>query len=353
MSWARVLSAAVCVWSFASVVAHAEGTPARAAWFLAPESRTLARHRYIPPLLQQSAFITSHFGVSMGFTSLVVPGVSTQLGKQDLRANGFTQAFDVGARLYDFVGLYGTAFGTVNAGSSSASAFELGANLEAGFQLGGVVRLLRLEQLGTQLSVRVSGGLATHNEFNVAEFLDVTARDVGNVRPSTALSLLITPARATVFAGSFHLAQTLVESVGLQTAVSLRSTRTTLRPFELAEGRRVDATRDDFTVETSFALSFDAAPFGVPLALMPEYQLVRESLTARRAGVQADLAYRSQRIGGGVYYSGRDNLVLGAGALVSLNLEQDRLEWNAADGSRQRSGSPSQLQAHFIQRYIW
>lgn len=320
---------------------------ARADWFLGEESRVLARHRYVPPLLAESAFITSHVGTRLGFTRLAVPGVVSNGASRDLRALGLTQTVDVGVKLYDLVGLYGSAQGSVKSGIDASSAFELGANLDAGFVLGGVVRLLRLPQLGSELSVRIAGGLSVHNAFNVKPFID------GALGGRPNLSLLVTPASSRQLIGSFHFAQTIVESLGLQTAVTLRGSKATLRPFEGTSGARVDVRRDDFVAETSFALSFDAAPFGVPIALMPEYQLARESLTSRSAGEKQTLSYRTQRIGGGLYYSGRDDLVLGAGALVALHLEQDRLEWSGPDGSPRRSGSPSEVQAHFILRYIW
>jgi hypothetical protein len=323
------------------------GSLARADWFLGEESRTLAQHRYLPPMLAESAFITSHVGTRLGFLSLKVPGVVTNGRRRDLRASGLTQTFDVGVKLYDLVGLYGTAQGSVKSGIDAGSAFELGAGLDASFQLGGVVRLLRLPQLGSELSVRIAGGLALHNTFNVKPFVDATVAG----RPN--LSLLVTPARSRQVVASFHFAQTIVESVGLQTAVTLRGSKATLRPFDGAAGARLDVKRDDFTVDVSFALSFDAARFGVPVALMPEYQVARQSLTSRSRGSKVDFSYRTQRIGGGLYYTGREDLVLGVGALVALHLEQDRLEWSAVDGSRQRSGSPSEVQANFTLRYVW
>ncbi|HEY6879866.1 MAG TPA: hypothetical protein VI299_17680 [Polyangiales bacterium] len=349
--WVMVLLAS---WSLA-MVARAE-PQGRAAWFLAQESRTLAQHTYIPPLLQQSAFVTSHFGVRQGFSSLVVPNVATDLGRQDLRANGFTQSFDLGLKLFEFIGLYATAFGTVNSGTNAASAFDLGANLEAGFRAGGVLRLLRLPQVGTQLSLRVSGGLGSVNEINVDQFLEAAQQDTAQlpaIRRDSALALLVTPARAVLFGTSVHWAQTIVPALALQTSVAFGRSNTTSRPFDLGDGRRAEVTRDERIVETSFALSLDLASFRVPVALMPEYQLVREAVSARDGALRRDFHYRSQRVGGGIYYSGRPNLVLGVGAFTALNLEQDRLEWNAADGSRKRSGAPSQTQAHFVLRYVW
>ncbi|HEX5655650.1 MAG TPA: hypothetical protein VFX59_00575 [Polyangiales bacterium] len=317
---------------------------ARADWFLAPESRTLATHRYLPPLLAEGAFITTHFGTRQGITSLRIPDVVTRGRKRDLRATGFTQAFDVGVKLYECVGLFATASGTVKAGLDASSAFELGAVLDAGFQLGGVVRLFRFAQIGSELSVRFAGGLATESELQVKPIVEAAQE--------ANLALLVTPGRNRQLLGSFHFAQTILPSLGLQTAVTLRGTRSTLRPFSASDARRQDETRDDFAVELALALSFDAASFGVPLALMPEYQLTRESLTVRN-GAKLELDYRTQRLGAGLYYTGRDDLILGAGVLAALNLEQDRLQWSAADGSRQRSGSPSEVRAHFTFRYVW
>jgi hypothetical protein len=334
----------LAVWLVVCVCGSSSLARADGSWFLAPESRTLAMHRYLPPLLAESAFITSHFGTRQGITSLRVPGVVTRGRRRDLSATGFAQAFDVGLKLYEVIGLYATAQGTVESGLDAGSAFELGAHLEAGFQLGGVVRLFRFEQFGSELSVRFAGGLATDNDLQVKPIVEA-AQDAN-------LALLVTPGRSRQLVGSFHFAQTIVASVGLQTALTLRGTKTTLRPFSAGEGRRIEGTRDEFAVEFALALSFDAASFGVPIALMPEYQLTRQSLTARDLA-KADFDYRTQRLGGGLYYTGRENLILGAGVLVAVNLEQDRLQWSGSDGSRQQSGTPSELRAHFVFRYVW
>src|SRR5688500_11179686 len=75
-------------------------------WFTRQDSRLLGGHRYVPPMRQRSAFVLMHFGVRQGFELFVVPDVALDFGKDDLRAAGFTQAFDLDIKLTQFLGLY-------------------------------------------------------------------------------------------------------------------------------------------------------------------------------------------------------------------------------------------------------
>jgi hypothetical protein len=323
-----------------------------------PESRTLATHVYIPPLLQQTAFVTTHFGVRQGVTVFVVPDVALDFGKDELSAAGFTQSFDLGVKLTDYLGLYGTLSGTVTSGINAASAFEIGADLEGAFELGAIVRLARLEPIGTQISLRLSGGMALENDLNVVQFVEAGGEATGDqlvsVRASDALSLLVTPSKASSFGGSLLLAQTLTTQLGLQASFSLRSLHTVARPFDLPKDRRVDETADELQVGGAVALSFDLNSWKVPIALMPEYQVLVQSVaTEDDAGKNRELTYASHYAGLGLYYSGREHLVLGVGGVLALNLEQDRLEWNATNGTPRTSGTPTRRMGHFVLRYVW
>lgn len=346
-----------------AALVHAQSPAAQepqepASFFHQPESRELARHRYIPPVLQQSAFVTTHFGVRQGFESLVVPDVALDFGKDELQANGFTQAFDLGLKLANFVGLYGSASGSVTSGTNAASAFEIGADLEASFELGAVLRVARFEPLGTQLALRGWGGFALENDYNIAQLVEnaqeATVGAVRSIRGSDALALLVTPSQAKRFGGSLHIAQTLLPTLGLQAALGFHKKLAVSKPFELNQRKRVRETADESVLELGLALSLDGRSLGVPLALMPEYRLVHKSVHAEDdRGDTLDLDYNSHYAGGGLYYSGRDNLVLGLAAFAALNLEQDRLEWNASDGSPRASGIPSAWHLDFVLRYVW
>jgi len=322
------------------------------------ESRALATHRYIPPLLQQPAFITTHFGVREGVTSLIVPDAPLELGTDELRALGFTQAIDLGVKITDYVGLYGTASGSVTSGIDAGSAFEVGADLEGAFELGAVLRLARFEPIGTEISLRFSGGMQLANGFDVAQFIEAveeaTTQSVAAVRRSDALALLSTPSTSRRLGGGLFVAQTLLPQLGLQASLALRQTKTTARPFDFVKRARVDETKDSLDLEAAVALSFDASSLRVPLALMPEYRLVRTKVESRDdAGEKSELTYVSHYVGIGLYYSGRENLVLGAGAVFGLNLEGDRLAWTTAEGTPRRSGAPSERQGQFVLRYVW
>lgn len=323
-----------------------------------PESRTLATHTYIPPQLQQTAFVTTHFGVRQGVTIFVVPEVALDFGEDELSAGGFTQSFDLGVKLTDYLGLYGTLSGTVVSGIDAASAFEIGAELEGGFELGAIVRLARFEPIGTQLSLRLWGGMAVDNDFNIVQFVEAggeaTSDQLVSVRASDALSLLVTPSRVASYGGSLLLAQTLTTQLGLQASFSMRGLHTTARPFDLPKDRRVDETADELQVGGALALSFDLQSWNVPIALMPEYQVLYQSVqTEDDAGKVNELTYASHYAALGLYYTGREHLVLGFGAILALNLEQDRLEWNAANGTPKTSGTPTKRIGNFMLRYVW
>ncbi|MET0341148.1 MAG: hypothetical protein ABW252_09100 [Polyangiales bacterium] len=332
--------------------------PAREHWFTRRDSRLLGGHRYIPPMLQRSAFVLTHFGVRQGVELFVVPDVALDFGKDDLRAAGITQTFGLDLKVLEFLGVYASGTGTVTSGIDSASAFEIGADVQGSFEAGAVLRLARLEPVGTQVSLRFGGGMMFETDYDLDQFVEAarqaTGSQVANIRRSQALALLITPSRGATFAGALHVAQTLIQQVGLQMTVGVRSVQRTSEPFDLARGRRGEESIDELLVDASFALSFDAATLGVPLAIMPEYQILHDAVRSETDdGTKSELTYNSHYAGVGLYYSGRPNLVLGLGYRVALNLEQDRLQWNANDGTPRTSGTPSKQQAHFVIGYVW
>jgi hypothetical protein len=334
------------------------GEQTAGSWFTRHDSRLLGGHRYIPPMLQRSAFVLMHFGVRQGFELFIVPDVALDFGKDDLRAAGFAQTFDLDVKLTQFLGLYASGTGTVTSGVNAASAFEIGADLEGAVELGAVLRIARFEPIGTQIALRFSGGIAFENDYNVSQFIEAgrqsSVSQITSIRQSQALALLITPSKASNFGASLHIAQTLIEQVGLQASLGVRSIHRRSEPFDLAKNARLDETVDEVVVDAAFALSFDASSWGVPLALMPEYQVVHDAVRSEDdAGTKRDLTYSSHFAGIGLYYSGRPNLILGVGGQVALNLEQDRLEWNATDGSPRTSGTPSKRQGHFVLGYVW
>lgn len=329
----------------AVVVSPAPATPPSS--LVADESqdfgdRTMKGHTFIYPILQEGAFNTMHFGTRLGAAVFSVPNVPTgALGTLTLNAAGLAQDFDLGIEILPWLGVYGTGDGTVVTGSDFESAIVFGGQFSFSGEGGVVVRLVRVESTGTQVSARLFGGGGTGLNLDTDNLLTAvlgqTGQTLNTILKGGIGNLILTPTGSYTFGGSVHGAQALGRYVGLQLAVEGRNTWQTVSPYVVSMNANQDETTSTTAVSTSAGVDVDGSPAGVPLGAMVEY---KGEFDAASPPSGASTTAFVNTIAVGLYYTGRRDLLLGLGGKTELGLSE-------------LGQSASIYYGQFLLRYIW
>lgn len=317
------------------------------------KSRELRGHVFLFPILQSSAFVTTHLGLREGIARYDVPDLPIgRLGTTDVLLTGLQQTLDLSLALTDWLGVDGFAQGTVVTGSNTRSLLANGAFANLGGRVGGIVRLLRNEGSGTQLSARAYVGYDKGSEITVLPLVSgilnnplLTIEDVvqGNLG-----QFLRVPTSETSVGGGVFLAQAFSRTFSLQASARASYAWREREPFDAGVGTRVTQESHAARVNFTAALAADFAPHGVPVALLGEYDF----LTGEETDVDLpDRTLSASTVALGIYYSGRPNLQVGVGAVTTLNAARRRGIGPA--GQSLESGKPTLSSGQFILRYIW
>ncbi|WP_147445640.1 hypothetical protein [Corallococcus aberystwythensis] len=316
--------------------------------------RMLKGHLFQVPILQQGALITTHVGVRTGVARYDIPDVPVGDTRQrDTLLLGLQETLDVGLRLTDWLALTGFARGSTALGTTPPSLFVEGATLDLIGQAGLVLRLLRNEPSGTQLSLRAAVGHDRGKTLTVLPFARAIVNNplltVDSVLDGNFRESLLVPASETSAGGGAYLAQALGASFSLQASAAAEYAWQKREPFDVVAGARVEQDTYAVRVDLAAALTADLRPgLGIPIAVMGEY-LFR---TGRQTSVyNPDRTLHSSSLALGVYYSGRQHLQFGVGAATTLKSEPRRSQ--DSEGQMRESGEPTLSYAQLILRYIF
>ncbi|NMO14622.1 hypothetical protein HPC49_03860 [Pyxidicoccus fallax] len=317
------------------------------------DSRRLGGHTFLFPMLQQSAFVTTHVGLREGIARYDVPDLPVgRLGRTDVLLTGVQQTLDLELAVTDWLGLAGFARGTVITGANTRSLLVDGASVNLVGQAGAIVRVWRNANSGTQLSLRGNFGYEDGSEVTVLPLVSgilnnplLTLEDV--VQGSLGEFILVPRTETSVNGGAF-LAQALGRTFSLQAAANAEYGWREREPFDAEAGGRVTQKTHAARVNLTAALTADFSPHGVPVALMGEYLFSFGEET--EVGLP-DRTLKSSTVALGVYYSGRPNLQVGLGAVTTLNAAP-RFGLGEAD-QRLESDDPTLSYGQLILRYIW
>ncbi|MFL5346398.1 MAG: hypothetical protein ACJ8AT_16545 [Hyalangium sp.] len=316
-------------------------------------SRQLGGHTFLYPILQQSALITTQFGLHEGVAFFDVPDLPViTLGLRDVSLKGFQQTLELELGLTDWLGLEGFARGTLVMGATPTELLLGGAQRSLVGQAGGVARLLRSEKTGTQLSFRAHGSYQDGAEININPLLNglVTSpvQTVGAVLDGNLRELIVVPTSEMSVRGGLYLAQAFSALFSLQASAAMEYGWLTRKPFSGMLDTRVTQKGDALRVLLAFALAADFGPKGVPVGVMGEYQLIagRDHEENR-----ADRSLGASTVALGVYYTGRPHLQLGVGLATTLHAEP--LRGVGTLGEELLSGDPTLDYGQLVLRYIW
>lgn len=316
--------------------------------------RMLSGHLFELPMLQQSALVTTHVGMRTGIARYQVPDVPVgDTRRVDALLLGFQETLDVGVKLTDWLALAGFAQGVGILGSTPPALIARGGSVDLVGQAGLVLRLLRNEASGSQVSLRANGGYDKGRSLTLLPFARaiinnplLTLDDVFN---GDIAQYLLVPSSETTANGGVYLAQALGPSFSLQASAAAEYAWQKREPFDAVAGGRVVQDTYAVRVDLSAALTADLRPvLGIPIAVMGEY-LFR---TGRQTFV--DLPHRTLRsstVALGVYYSGRQHLQFGVGAATTFKLAP--LQGLSTEDETQESGEPKLSYGQLILRYIF
>jgi hypothetical protein len=266
--------------------------------------------------------------------------------------------------------VYGQGIAAGALGVDAPSLLFEGGGLDFSGKGGMVLRLLRSETTRSQFAIRAYGGGDAGRTLDLPDFLEAfasdPARDAMNIAKTTtnlnrlpgqlenaAMTLANTNYSALIFyrssavtiGGSLHYAQGIVGPLTLQLSAELARTRGQRKPFNPGSQQFVSVPIADTTFTFDGLLSVDFNRWRVPLGLSAEYAGVAEerSLTGSSFYLPS-----TQYIGGGVWFTGRRGLEIGA-----LAFTQHEMKTVTGFATQEASGQPSGLMGELIFRALW
>lgn len=317
-------------------------------------SRQLDGHVFLFPILQGSAFVTTHVGIREGLARYDVPNVPVNdLEPLDVLLTGVQQTLDLSLGITDWLGVTGYGRAEIITGSNADGLLASGATVDLLGQVGGVVRLLRSDTSGTQVSFRAHYGYNRGREITllplVNAIVDTPQVTVGGIIDGDLGQFLFVPRKESSVQGGLYVAQSFGRVFSLQASGAAEYAWQTRRPFDSALGGRFRQDTNALRVFLSLAAALDIYPVtAVPLAVMGEYSF-RTGFQERVD--QDNRTLKNSTVALGIYYSGRANLQLGLGAVRTFNGEP-----RPGLGERGRdleSGEPKLSYGELILRYIW
>lgn len=280
--------------------------------------RTLKGHTFIYPSQSDPAFITTAFGFNQGLSYVRMSGTPV-LGSPttvDAALVGVEERFDLGLRLHERIGLFGRMTARALIGVDAPSALYLGAQGGYAVDAGLTGMLLRLERYGTQVGVRATlervGGAQLSPGALVDELLRTTAKGLNDVASGQLVRLLLSKTGGWAGKGSLNVAQAVGRHFSGQASAELAFSSLGASRWDVTQSASVESDVRAWAFAMGVALTADLSPHA-PLAFQAEYRL-RSTLATTVDGADAPSPAPGHFIGGGLYYSGRRDLLLGASA---------------------------------------
>jgi hypothetical protein len=239
--------------------------------------RNLGGHTFFTPTFFPSAFVGTRFAFLQGVLQAAIPDYPVSQNRTvDVDMIGVTERAEFSLRIFDrvqpFIRLTGEAFSGVSINSvlsvGSTYAYTVGGGIQ--------VRLLRLEDPGTELSVRASGDYGPGGAVQLLRVVEAIIQD----RPASIEAVLNGNLRRVSIADTERAngtlqavaAQKLTKNFSLQGAVGGAYNWSSVTFFDTDTGQEV--TLDDGRVDPRLGLGFQAsaAPW-VPVGALLEYSL--------------------------------------------------------------------------------
>ena len=257
------------------------------------KQRTLAGHTFTYPSYSDSAFNSSHFEFSQGFAFTKIDDFEGKGNRLTLLA--LREKVDLGVKLVDPIGLYGSASGDIISGFHHGEFLYFFGQDAASFDGGVVLVPYRNRRWGTQVGFRSGFELWYSNMLMLDSSTLTFSMDIIDKLNNELFS--DQQVMGWGLGGSLNTAQAFGKYVSLQTSVRLMRGRKTAVLDRIPD---LETTYNRFGLGA--ALSTDLNPH-LPIALQLEYKL--QKLTE-----MPDMHY----LGGGIYFSKDKDLTVGVNA---------------------------------------
>lgn len=284
------------------------------------DQRTQKHHAFIAPFLSDSALVTSHFEFRQGAAILSVPSFTDPRYEDttyDLMMIGAGQSIDVGVRFLWFLGAYAHVDGVAALGANAESALYTGASAALDWEAGGHAMLFRSKKLGMQISLRakVLGRQSTAVAPGplVDAFIADPVDTVEELGDGELVNYLVSSQSNIWGGGSLNFAQAFNRMFSVQGSFEVSGGAQTFKSFD---GSDVQTSVTALQLGAGLTGTLDGWPW-FPVAAQVEYRW--DELLAMTDDADA---IDTHRLGGGLFYSGHPDLVLGVVANGVLPSEE-------------------------------
>jgi hypothetical protein len=311
----------------------------------APSPRTLRGHTFAYPATIDAAFIDTLFGTRTSARYESIPNLPIGNNMVAVDSLGVAENVDFALALAEQVNVGIGVFGRTLFGTSARALATAGALYSYGVNFNAAYRILRLDDAGTQITLRgqifgVQGGGRISLLPLIRAIRDNPPEDV----PGTLANfgeLLVTPVSWLGVAASLNVAQVITPVISVQGSFRLDMRRVTQSPFVVGTGR-VDVASTSWIPQGGVAVG--VVPPDWPVTLSGEYRLSAHSSDdptspARHVVVVA------------AYYSAR--LDLQVGPVIAGEFGFPELRGIDANGNPQGSDKGKATSGQLMMRYYW
>jgi hypothetical protein len=309
-------------------------------------SRTIGDTTFMLPAWAESAFVLTEFGLREDIEYEQIPNFPVaSFGRYDLSWVQFQETVDVAVRLTSFLGVYAEGAASGALGPDTASLLFQGGGLDFGGKGGAVVRLYRNEATRSQVALRVYGGGDSGRTLDLIDFFgafgiqaarglqaavsqSASASQLPAMITNQAIALADTNYSTIVFyrsssimtGTSLHYAQALVGPLTVQLSGALERTWGQQRPYDLSLQDFAKLSTTDTTLTFDGVLSYDFNRWSVPVGISAEYSGSKVYRDLNGSGVYVPSTHY---FGGGLYFTGRRGVEIGALLFTRRNLKPD------------------------------
>jgi len=334
-------------------------------------SRSIGDTTFLLPALADSAFILTEFGLRQDVTVQSIPGFPVaSFTRADLSWVQVQERIDTAVRITDWLGVYGQASGSAAVGLDLPSLLFQGGGLAFAARGGLALRVLRSEESRTQVTLRGYGGGGAGRTLDLLDFFGAVsvqaveqvqqiaaqARDPAQVAPGARAALgnwagtnyadiIMVPVSTQALGTSLHLAQGIVGPLTLQLAGAVEWDWESRRPFDPTQQVFAAQASTDTTINLDAAVSCDFNRWKVPLGVSFEADGIKTYRTLNGVSSYVPSTYY---VGGGLFFTGRRGLELGA-----LLFSEQNLKPTSGFDTATASGEPHGYIGTLVFRALW
>jgi hypothetical protein len=308
-------------------------------------SRRIGGVTFLLPALGDSAFLLTELGLRQGVTYEQVGSFPvSSFSRYTLRWAALNEQINFSLRLTEWLGVFVEGDGSATIGLDMPSlAFSPNGGYAYGGRGGVAIRVFREERSRTQIVLRSYGaatsgrtldllglfGAVSVREANdllqivsqthdVAQLPGAVQNELYGLASTNYTNVVLQRTASWTLGSSLSLAQAVVGPLTFQESFAIEQTLGNEVPFDPTLQDYVTLRSHDVSLLFDAVLSADFISWGVPLGVSAEYAATKTYRNIQGVNVYVP---SSQNVGGGLFYTGRRGLEVGAMAFTTRNLK--------------------------------